>query len=84
MDDGGVDAYREALLAHAEVVTPNLREAAMLCDVDVHDVKNHDDMVALARQLLVSVRPGRSSKAGHFARTFAHRAPRAPTSLVRW
>jgi len=26
MDTGGVDAYRDALLEHAEVVTPNLRE----------------------------------------------------------
>jgi len=52
MDTGGVDAYRDALLEHAEVVTPNLREAAMLCGVDVNDVKNHDDMLALAHQLL--------------------------------
>ena len=36
MEDGGVEAYRDELFAHAEVVTPNLREAALLlgCDVD--------------------------------------------------
>jgi len=52
MGDGGVDAYRDALLAHAEVITPNLREVAILCDVDVRDVKSHEDMVELAHQLL--------------------------------
>lgn len=30
MQAGGVEAYRDALLPHAEVVTPNLREAALL------------------------------------------------------
>ena len=40
MDVGGVDAYRDTLLRFAEVVTPNLREAAMLCGVDVEDVRD--------------------------------------------
>jgi hydroxymethylpyrimidine kinase/phosphomethylpyrimidine kinase len=81
MDDGGVDAYREALLAHAEVVTPNLREAAMLCGVDVNDVRNHDDMVALARQLLGFGPTWALVKGGHFA---AHSLTesRAPDILV--
>ncbi len=51
MRDGGVEAYRDALFAFAEIVTPNLREAAVLCDVDVRDVKNRDDMVTLAQAL---------------------------------
>ncbi|MBU6516318.1 MAG: bifunctional hydroxymethylpyrimidine kinase/phosphomethylpyrimidine kinase, partial [Acidobacteria bacterium] len=38
MRDGGVRAYREALVPLATVVTPNLREAATLCGVDVEDV----------------------------------------------
>jgi len=52
MAEGGVEAYREALLAHALVVTPNLREAAALCGVDVRDVKDVDDMATLAATLL--------------------------------
>jgi hydroxymethylpyrimidine kinase/phosphomethylpyrimidine kinase len=67
MDAGGVDAYRDTLLAFAEVVTPNLREAAMLCGVDVNDVKNHDDMLALAHQLLAFGSTWALVKGGHFA-----------------
>ncbi len=68
MDTGGVEAYRDVLLAHAEVVTPNLREAAMLCGVDVNDVKDHDDMLALAHQLLEYGSTWALVKGGHFAR----------------
>jgi len=67
MDAGGVDAYRDALLAFAEVVTPNLREAAILCGVDVNDVKNHDDMLAVAHQLLGFGSTWALVKGGHFA-----------------
>ena len=67
MSDGGIEAYRDALLSFAEVVTPNLREAAALCDVDVRDVKNHDDMVALARTLLGFGPVFALVKGGHFA-----------------
>ena len=52
LSEGGVEAYREALLPQALVVTPNLREAAALAGVDVGDVKNVDDMAALATALL--------------------------------
>jgi len=67
MDEGGVEAYRDILLAFAEVVTPNLREAAMLCGVDVNDVKDHDDMLALAHQLLGFGPTWALVKGGHFA-----------------
>ena len=67
MDAGGAGAYRDTLLAFAEVVTPNLREAAMLCGVDVNDVKNHDDMLALANQLLAFGSTWALVKGGHFA-----------------
>ena len=67
MGDGGVAAYRDALLQYAEVVTPNLREAAVLCDVDVRDVKSYDDMVALARTLLGFGSTFALVKGGHFA-----------------
>jgi hydroxymethylpyrimidine/phosphomethylpyrimidine kinase len=67
MDAGGVDAYRDTLLAHAEIVTPNLREAAMLCGVDVNDVQDHDDMLELARRLLDFGPTWALVKGGHFA-----------------
>ncbi len=67
MSDGGVQAYRESLLRYAEVVTPNLREASLLCDVDVRDVKDADDMLALARALLAYGPAFALVKGGHFA-----------------
>jgi hydroxymethylpyrimidine kinase/phosphomethylpyrimidine kinase len=82
MDEGGVDAYRDALLAFAEVVTPNLREAAMLCGVDVNDVQSHDDMVTLARQLLGFGSTWALVKGGHFAERSLTQS-RAPDILVR-
>lgn len=82
MDAGGVEAYRDALLPRAEVVTPNLREAAMLCGVDVGDVKSHDDMVTLARQLLGFGPTWALVKGGHFAEHSLTES-RAPDILVR-
>lgn len=64
---GGVEAYRDSLIAHAEVVTPNLHEAALLCGVDVHDIRRHDDMLALANQLLGLGPTWVLVKGGHFA-----------------
>jgi len=81
MDVGGVEAYRDALLAHAEVVTPNLREAAMLCDVDVKDVTSHDDMVELARRLLAFGPTWALVKGGHVPDR-ALTESRAPDILV--
>ncbi len=52
MGDGGVDAYRTALFPLAEVVTPNIHEAAVLCGVDVRDVTDLDAVANLARTLL--------------------------------
>ncbi len=52
MADGGVRAYREALFPLADVVTPNLREAAALCGVDVRDISSVDDMRELGAELL--------------------------------
>jgi hydroxymethylpyrimidine/phosphomethylpyrimidine kinase len=77
MEDGGIAAYRDALLPFAQIVTPNMREAALLCGVDVRDVKNHDDMVALARTILGFGPTYALVKGGHFAEgsLTAHRAP---------
>lgn len=81
MSDGGVEAYREALIPYATVLTPNLREAAILCDIDVRDVTTLEDMVELGRQLQ---RRGASYvlvKGGHFAGAAAV-SMRAPDVLV--
>lgn len=48
---GGVRAYRETLLPLAEVVTPNIPEAAALAGLDVEDLHDHDDLLALATNL---------------------------------
>ncbi len=51
MADGGVAAYRDALFAYAEVITPNVHEAAVLCGVAVGDVRTVDDLTNLAKSL---------------------------------
>jgi hydroxymethylpyrimidine/phosphomethylpyrimidine kinase len=52
MGEGGVEAYRQVLFPLAEVVTPNLREAAVLCDIDVGDLVDLDSVVAAAHTIL--------------------------------
>jgi hydroxymethylpyrimidine/phosphomethylpyrimidine kinase len=67
MRDGGVRAYREALFPLATVVTPNLREAAVLCGVDVRDISSLEDMMAMGRELLALGPRYVLVKGGHFA-----------------
>jgi len=64
LDDGGVGAYLELLLPHALVVTPNLREAALLCGTPIEDV---DAMVRAARHLAALGPPVVVVKGGHLA-----------------
>jgi hydroxymethylpyrimidine/phosphomethylpyrimidine kinase len=52
MEDGGVDAYRDALFAQALVVTPNLRETAVLLGIDLASLRDEDDLAAAGRSLL--------------------------------
>ncbi|HEV3268522.1 MAG TPA: bifunctional hydroxymethylpyrimidine kinase/phosphomethylpyrimidine kinase [Acidimicrobiales bacterium] len=80
MADGGVEAYRHALFPMAEVVTPNLREAAVLCGVDVGDVSDLDDVATLARTLLGLGPRYVLVKGGHVAN--ASDGERAPDLLV--
>jgi hydroxymethylpyrimidine kinase/phosphomethylpyrimidine kinase len=75
MGDDGVEAYRRALFPLAEIVTPNLREAAVLCDVDVRDVKDLDDVASLARTILAMGPSYVLVKGGHLAHVADDRSP---------
>ena len=76
MAEGGVDAYRHVLFPFAEIVTPNLHEAAVLCGVDARDVSTIDDLSALARTILAMGPAFVLVKGGHFVNApNAHRAP---------
>ena len=67
MEDGGAEAYRAALLPHALVATPNLREAAVLARIDVGDVRTENDMRELGRAILRFGPRFVVIKGGHFA-----------------
>src|SRR5580692_4515043 len=68
LDDEGVAAYLELLLPHAEVCTPNMREAALLTSLAVTDVES---MEAAARRL-AEYGPGVVVvKGGHLQGAFA-------------
>jgi hydroxymethylpyrimidine/phosphomethylpyrimidine kinase len=78
LGDGGIAAYRDLLVPLALVVTPNLWEAALLCDVDPARLTGVDDMAEAARTIhalgpdwvlvkgghLAGVEPGSGSDAG--------------------
>lgn len=70
MDEGGVDAYRALLLPHAAVVTPNLREAAVLTGRRFEELATLDAMTAAAEELrqlgpaTVVVKGGHADQAG--------------------
>jgi hydroxymethylpyrimidine/phosphomethylpyrimidine kinase len=51
MTPDGVDSYRTRLLPHALVVTPNLREAAVLTGRAVEDLMSVDAMAEAAEQI---------------------------------
>ncbi len=65
MKDGGVQAYRERLVPLSTVVTPNLAEAAALVEVDPHDVRTLEDLVALARRVSALGSAATLVKGGH-------------------
>jgi hydroxymethylpyrimidine/phosphomethylpyrimidine kinase len=81
MEDGGVRAYREALLRFATIATPNLREAAVLANVAIEEVRTVDHMIELAR-IILNFGPGAVVvKGGHFSED-TDRAQRAPDVLL--
>jgi len=81
MDDGGASTYRDALLPHASLVTPNLREAAVLCGLDIRDITDLDDMVRVGRLVLSFGPRFVLIKGGHFVEGGAT-SERAPDVLV--
>jgi hydroxymethylpyrimidine/phosphomethylpyrimidine kinase len=52
MEEGGVDAYRDELFAHAIVVTPNLRETAVLVGIDLAALRTVEAMAVAGRSIL--------------------------------
>jgi hydroxymethylpyrimidine/phosphomethylpyrimidine kinase len=51
LETDGVDAYLHLLLPHALVVTPNLREAAVLGGTDVESLRALEARIAVAEQI---------------------------------
>jgi len=81
MANGGVGAYREALFAFASIVTPNIREAAVLCDLDAREIRDFDDMVRVGQQILTFGPAFVLVKGGHFTNQ-DHMVAHAPDVLV--
>jgi len=81
MVEGGIQAYRESLFAFATLVTPNIREAAVLCDLDARTIRDYDDMVRVAQQILTFGPTYVLVKGGHFANQRDARS-HAPDVLV--
>jgi hydroxymethylpyrimidine/phosphomethylpyrimidine kinase len=81
MDTAGVDAYLGLLLPHALVVTPNLREAAVLGATAVEDLTTVDAMAAVAD----GIRAGGASyvvvKGGHLSEA-AHDVVAGPSGIT--
>lgn len=67
MEAGGAEAYRQDLLQFATVATPNLREAAVLADVDIREITTIDAMRELAHAILAFGPKFVVIKGGHFA-----------------
>ncbi len=74
--EGGVEAYRHSLLPFAQLVTPNLREAAALAGVAIGDVTSIDDLITLGRAIVNFGVPFVLVKGGHLS------GERSPDVLV--
>ncbi len=81
MEPSGVRAYREALLPFATLATPNLREAAVLADVNVLELRSVEDMVLVAQSILAFGARAVVVKGGHFS-SDTDREERAPDVFV--
>lgn len=81
MEEGGVDAYRDELFAYAAVVTPNLREAAVLLGVDVASLATIEAMADAAERLRATGAACVVVKGGHLLGGAATES-RAPDVVV--
>jgi len=81
MEDGGVDAYRDELVPAAEVVTPNLREAALLVGASLEDLGSIDAMADVGRALVATGARCAVVKGGHLL-AGGPTADRAPDVVV--
>jgi hydroxymethylpyrimidine/phosphomethylpyrimidine kinase len=67
LDRDGVGAYLRLLLPHAAVITPNIREAALLTDTPVQDIGDVAAMVRAAQRLADAGARAVVVKGGHLA-----------------
>jgi hydroxymethylpyrimidine kinase/phosphomethylpyrimidine kinase len=81
MEEGGVAAYREHLLPHALIVTPNLRETAVLIGRPLDTIQSIDDMRAAGELIRAMGATWVLIKGGHYVADGAT-AGRAPDVLV--
>jgi hydroxymethylpyrimidine/phosphomethylpyrimidine kinase len=51
LEADGIEAYMQLLLPHASIVTPNLREAAVLGGTDVESLRDRDARIAVAERI---------------------------------
>jgi hydroxymethylpyrimidine/phosphomethylpyrimidine kinase len=67
LEPEGIDAYLQLLLPHAVVVTPNLREAAVLGDTTVESLRSAEARLAVARRIRQTGARYVVVKGGHLA-----------------
>ncbi len=65
LEPAGVAAYLERLIPHALVVTPNLREAAVLGDTDVDSLRSLEARIAVAERIRATGARYAVVKGGH-------------------
>jgi hydroxymethylpyrimidine/phosphomethylpyrimidine kinase len=75
MDEGGVAAFRELLLPHAQVATPNLREAAVLAGRPLAELATVEGMIDAAQSIRAFGATTVVVKGGHLAAAQGGRAP---------
>jgi hydroxymethylpyrimidine kinase/phosphomethylpyrimidine kinase len=78
LGEGGAGAYRDLLLPHALVATPNLREAAVLTGQPVTNLATVDAMVAAAESIRALGVQTVVVKGGHLAAAWEAAARPAP------